>query len=165
MKDDLRFREAKPIVGGREQWGAKGLEHGALPSDQNYFQGRYAIRHAWTGPIKCANPQRGVWGGPPDGGNNQLVIANKLAYVPRGKLSLPQMIKRDIPEIGVRKAATTPLPTTNPAPRINTIPTVTPGAAPPRVKVMSVGGGMLGGLALIGLGQLVARRRRKGQGA
>ena len=46
------------------------LEYGAKPSQQNYFQARYAVRHYWTGPIKCANPQRNVWGGPPDGGRS-----------------------------------------------------------------------------------------------
>ena len=30
----------------------------------NNFQGRYAIRHPWVGPIDCENPQRGRWGGP-----------------------------------------------------------------------------------------------------
>ncbi|HEX2688792.1 MAG TPA: DUF2330 domain-containing protein, partial [Kofleriaceae bacterium] len=51
MKDDLRFRAAKPVTGGREQWSKNGLEYGATPSPQNYFQARYAIRHGWTGPI------------------------------------------------------------------------------------------------------------------
>jgi len=49
MKDDLRFREAKPITGGREQWSKQGLEYGASPARQNNFQARYAIRHWWTG--------------------------------------------------------------------------------------------------------------------
>ena len=70
MKDDLRFREAKPITGGREIWTKNGLEYGAVPSEENYFQARYAIRHWWTGKIACKNPQRGVWGGPPDGSDH-----------------------------------------------------------------------------------------------
>src|SRR4051812_39281608 len=57
MKDDLRFKEAKAITGGREQWSQQGLEYGATPSAQNFFQARYAIRYWWTGPIKCASPQ------------------------------------------------------------------------------------------------------------
>ncbi len=61
MKDDLRFREAKPITGGREVWTKAGLEYGAVPSAENYFQARYAIRHWWTGAITCKNPQRGIW--------------------------------------------------------------------------------------------------------
>src|SRR5205807_2395367 len=67
IKDDLRFKEAKPVTGGREVWTKEGLEYGAVPSEQNFFQARFAVRHWWTGAIKCKNPQRGVWGGPPDG--------------------------------------------------------------------------------------------------
>jgi len=68
----------------------------------NNFQGRYAIRHEWTGPIACASPVRGVWGGPP--GNQQIaapMAATDLAFVPRGKVQLAQMVRRDVPEIGV----------------------------------------------------------------
>ncbi len=47
IKDDLRFKAATPITGGREQMGASGaLETGAIASAENYFQARYAIRHA-----------------------------------------------------------------------------------------------------------------------
>jgi uncharacterized protein (TIGR03382 family) len=40
-------------------------EQGARPDGTNNFQGRYAIRHPWTGPIACKQPVRGRWGGPP----------------------------------------------------------------------------------------------------
>jgi len=103
MKDDLRFREAKPVTGGREQWSKGGLEYGAVASPQNFFQARYAIRHWWTGPIKCQSPQRGVWGGPPDGNDGGTIAASKLAFVPRGKLQLAAMVNRDLWEIGVKK--------------------------------------------------------------
>src|SRR6185503_11721501 len=63
--EDLVFRAASPIMGGREvPSGEGGLERGARPSGFNNFQGRYAIRHPWTGAIACENPRRGVWGGP-----------------------------------------------------------------------------------------------------
>ena len=69
MKDDLVFREAKPVdrrpraVGqGRHR-----VRREAASDGENNFQARYAIRHWWTGPITCENPQRDVWGGPPDG--------------------------------------------------------------------------------------------------
>jgi hypothetical protein len=68
LGEDLVFREAPPILGGREVRDGKGkLETGANTQDRgrNNFQGRYAIRHPWTGEIKCKNPVRGVWGGPP----------------------------------------------------------------------------------------------------
>lgn len=43
------------------------LEERSQPSGVNNFQARYAIRHEWTGPVTCANPVRGRWGGPPSG--------------------------------------------------------------------------------------------------
>ena len=147
MKDDLRFREATPITGGREMWSRQGLEYGATPASQNNFQARYAIRYWWTGPMKCKNPQRGVWGGPPDGGNSQVLAANKTAFAPRGKLQLASVIKRDLWEIGYKKAPP-------PAPKAGT---------PPKTKAMGFGGGAFGGLVLIGLGALLARRRRTAQ--
>ena len=107
MKDDLRFREAKPITGGREVWSKTGLEYDAQPSTiGNYFQGRYAVRHWWTGPLKCEHPKRGVWGGPPDGRLNAVVSAQKTAFAPRGKLALATVIKRDLWELDFKKAAT-----------------------------------------------------------
>ncbi len=66
LGEDLVFRAAEPIAGGREQMSADGkLEHGATKASMNNFQGRYAIRHPWTGPITCQDPKRGIWGGPP----------------------------------------------------------------------------------------------------
>lgn len=142
LGDDLRFREAGPIVGGREQRGPNNqLEHGALASSFNNFQARYAIRHPWTGQIKCKNPVRGVWGGPPNG-ESSLIVASKLAFAPRGKLRLPMVVKRDLPEIGVRRY--------RPRPAVK--------VAPAAVKGM----GVAGALVLLGAGLLGARRRRRG---
>jgi len=148
MKDDLRFRAAKPVTGGREQWSKNGLEYGAQPSQQNYFQARYAIRHWWTGPIACANPQRGVWGGPPDGNYQPTIAANKLAFAPRGQLELGSVIKRDLWEIGYKKQK----------------PQGPNGGGfsqpPPGKKLQSLGFGAMLGLVLIGLGILINRRRK-----
>jgi hypothetical protein len=105
MKDDLRFRTAKPVTGGREQWSKQGLEYGAVASDKNFFQARYAIRHWWTGAIACKAPQRGVWGGPPDGGYGGTIGTGKTAFVARGKLALDTVIGRDLWEINYKKAA------------------------------------------------------------
>ena len=147
MKDDLRFREAKPVTGGREQWSKQGLEYGAAPSAQNYFQARYAIRHWWTGPIACKNPQRGVWGGPPDGNYQPTIAAPKLAFAPRGKLAVSTMIGRDLWEIGLKKARPTPAPT--------------PGVTRPAAGTKAMGFGALGALMLLGLGIAVTRRRSR----
>src|SRR5262245_39393832 len=110
LKDDLVFKAAPPIVGGREfvQTGGK-LEEGAKPSSVNNFQGRYAIRHRWTGPVACKNPSRGIWGGPPSGSSVGPQAAMNLAFVPRGQVSLPASIEGDVPEIGLRKGALEPV--------------------------------------------------------
>ncbi len=104
---DLVFRAAPPIVGGREfmQEGSR-LERGARPDSTNNFQGRYAIRHLWTGPIECDDPKRGVWGGPP----NDLPIASPdtspkaardLAFAPRGTVRLTSLVRSEVPELGI----------------------------------------------------------------
>jgi hypothetical protein len=68
VTEDLVFKAAEPIVGGREHVVANGkLEERSRPDSINNFQARYAIRHEWTGPITCKNPVRGRWGGPPNG--------------------------------------------------------------------------------------------------
>ncbi|HEU4730999.1 MAG TPA: DUF2330 domain-containing protein [Kofleriaceae bacterium] len=130
ITDDLRFRVATPIVGGRElaRNGQGGLEEGAQPSTINNFQGRYAIRHPWTGPIRCEHPRRGTWGGPPPEVMQQagfqapsIKPAVGLAFAPRGGIQLSQVVQRDIPELGIKAGASAP-PRTPPAP---------PHAAPP----------------------------------
>jgi hypothetical protein len=109
LKDDLVFRAAPPIVGGREFVASGGKrEEGARPSGVNNFQGRYAIRHRWTGAISCANPRRGIWGGPPGGGNTAAQAALRLAFVARGQIQLPSSIDGDVPEIGLRQGVLEP---------------------------------------------------------
>ncbi len=142
MKDDLRFREAKPVTGGREKYSRSGIEYGATPAEQSFFQARYAVRHWWTGPLKCKHPTRGVWGGPPDGRDNPTLGASNLAFAPRGQLALGQVIGRDLWEIGFKKG--------KPAPQ----------AQPAKPKAMTFGGAT-GVLALVVLGVLLARRRAR----
>jgi hypothetical protein len=114
LSDDLVFREAAPAVGGREHTiDAQGtLERGGRvdPNEQNNFQARYAIRHPWTGAILCANPRRGVWGGPPDGRANTTVAAKELAETPRANLSLSENVLTPLPELNVRGATAPYLP-------------------------------------------------------
>ncbi|MCB9701548.1 MAG: DUF2330 domain-containing protein [Myxococcales bacterium] len=106
LGEDLIFREAGAIVGGREWIGDKGLEKGALPSGYNNFQARYAIRHPWEGKIACKDPIRGRWGGPWPGVENKgTTAARDLAFAPRGAIELKQMVREDIPELGVMAVA------------------------------------------------------------
>jgi hypothetical protein len=116
ITDDLRFKTAEAIVGGREFVVANGkLEEGAQASSVNNFQGRYAIRHRWTGKISCANPRRNSWGGPPGGGVPQPRPALNLAFAPRGEVKIATAIKQDVPEIGLRKGKLDPIKPAAPA--------------------------------------------------
>jgi MYXO-CTERM domain-containing protein len=151
--NDLVFRAAPPIVGGREERDDAGnLEKRSRPDETNNFQGRYAIRHRWTGPIACDSPQRGRWGGPPDGSDPEIAQgeakpAQNLAFAPRGKVQLPNLVAQDVPEIGVRVGV--PLP----------------GGANMATHPQGCGcqageGGAVGMLGMLGVGFLVLRRRR-----
>ncbi|MCB9677950.1 MAG: DUF2330 domain-containing protein [Alphaproteobacteria bacterium] len=65
VDEDLVFREAEGIIGGRGTPDPEGrFQEAVQASGQNQFQGRYAVLHPWEGPVKCRNPRRGVWGGP-----------------------------------------------------------------------------------------------------
>jgi MYXO-CTERM domain-containing protein len=105
LANDLVFAAAQAIVGGREQRNDKGaLEAGAAPARTNAFQARYAMRHEWTGAVACKEPRRGVWGGPwPDAGiaDPSPLAAQKLAYAPRGSLTLASYVPRGVPELGL----------------------------------------------------------------
>jgi MYXO-CTERM domain-containing protein len=88
LGEDLVFQEAPPIVGGREFMQENGvLERSSRPADygEDNFQARYIIRHYWDGPVACANPQFGRWGGPPSGhqGDASMKVARDLAFVER----------------------------------------------------------------------------------
>ncbi|MCA9662225.1 MAG: DUF2330 domain-containing protein [Myxococcales bacterium] len=102
LGEDLVFREAPAIVGGREFMIGEALEKGSRPSGVNNFQARYAIRHPWEGPITCKDPIRGRWGGPPPGKTNHGTQAAKdLAFAARDAVELKQIVREDIPELGV----------------------------------------------------------------
>jgi hypothetical protein len=113
--DDLVFKEAPPIVGGREVRGADGAldPAAAAPTDReartSAFQGRYAVRHGWSGPISCAAPVRNVWGGPPNGlDNGGAKAAVGLAYAPRGNVQLASFLRTDVAALDLKAAGAPP---------------------------------------------------------
>ena len=57
LSEDLVFREAKPAMGGRANWnGTNGDEGANVAADGvNNFQGRYIIRHYWTGRSRASS--------------------------------------------------------------------------------------------------------------
>jgi MYXO-CTERM domain-containing protein len=106
LKEDLVFRAAAAVAGGREMRDAAGrVETGAQAAGVNNFQARYAIRHEWTGPIECTSPVRGRWGGPPPGTQRAgPQVGKDLAFAPRGQVQLAQMVIGDVPEVEVKAA-------------------------------------------------------------
>ena len=92
LGDDLHFRPAPGIVGGRE-----GAGPGAQPDSTNNFQARYVIRHKWAGKVACENPRYGEWGGPPDGQPPMPVPAVDLAFAARDA-DLGALVKSGLPE-------------------------------------------------------------------
>jgi len=109
LTEDLVFKQAPPITGGREQLNENGqLEQGATAAEVNNFQGRYAIRHTWQGAIACDKYTRGNWGGLPDAPRPKAIPARDTAYVvKRDAVSLPAVIRSHIPELGLTAATTT----------------------------------------------------------
>lgn len=114
--EDLVFAAAPPMVGGREVRDADGaLEKGATQARQNTFQGRYIIRHEWTGDATCDDPRFGVWGGPPGGGSagvHGAPSANTRGEAPPQSVSvdLAQLIKEPLGDLTVRPARDVELP-------------------------------------------------------
>jgi MYXO-CTERM domain-containing protein len=173
VPNDLVFKEAKPIIGGREvNDGPNGaLEERASESSYNNFQGRYIIRHQWEKAISCANPVRGRWGGPwPDAqiaeGSTSAV---GTAFVKRGAAHLPLLVAQDVPEIGVRAAGIAAREPDGAAPPPATSPRAEEEATAPVAKTttrrgcgcQTTGGGDVGGGLLLALGVALSMRRRR----
>jgi hypothetical protein len=112
LGEDLRFREAPAIVGGREFLHTRGkLEEGARQGSRNNFQARYAIRHPWKGPITCDEPRFGIWGGPPSGEKKAgTMSALNLAFAKRGAVKLASYVRQDVPELNIETSNPLPKP-------------------------------------------------------
>jgi hypothetical protein len=180
LGEDLVLREAKPILGGREVRGEGGvLESGATTgAGANTFQGRYAVRHPWTGPIACAAPVRNVWGGPPNGlDNGGAKPALGLAYAPRQNVQLTSFLRSDVGALDLQATGAPPTGVGTFAPPSPEPPSASAavedaGAAAPEAKrsgclgcaiTPAKGGAGAAALALAGLAGLVVftRRRRR----
>jgi MYXO-CTERM domain-containing protein len=176
LGEDLVFEAAPAIVGGREFLQNDGqLERGAVeePGGWNNFQARYMIRHAWAGAIACDNPQRGIWGGPPDAqGSNQPAVARDLAFVARdanlsgfvtesAKAELERSVGK-LPE-GPSEPVTEPEPVVDPGESPTSGGPIVgygedSGCAHCSVERAGAGGALAFGLGLLGL---LGMRRRK----
>lgn len=173
LGDDLVFRAAPPIAGGREwyqnaaagaatdpSWKPK-LERGASASSYNNFQGRYAVRHPWTGPVTCTAPHRGRWGGPPAGTATEPTRAAKdLAFASRAA-SFASYVKEDVPELGFSKSGPPVAVSTTP-PSDTDKPAVKSGGCAGCTTSGTSASDLAGGFFFFGFAAtLLARRRRR----
>jgi hypothetical protein len=104
LGEDLVFRAAKPIVGGREfLTDGKALEQGSRPDSMNNFQARYAIRYPWTGPVACKDPVYGRWGGPPAGkAGGGTGTASNTAQLARDPAKVDALAESPVAELDVK---------------------------------------------------------------
>jgi MYXO-CTERM domain-containing protein len=167
LTDDLRFREAPAIAGGREVRGGQGLETGARPAPVNNFQARYAIRHPWTGPIRCEHPVRQRWGGPPaeiasEPGFRPVgtEAATGLAFAPRGGLDLGLAVRTSVPELGITAGVTATAPPAAPPAANGSDAPAAPAREPRRTGCGCASSDAPGGLVVL-LAALALRRRRR----
>ena len=103
LGEDLVFKQAPAIVGGREFLSnGTELEKGSRPDSNNNFQARYVIRHPWKGAIACENPRRGVWGGPPGGMMPPPAAAQNTAFTERKPELAKALAESPIDELGIK---------------------------------------------------------------
>jgi len=159
VKNDLVFKVANAIQGGREGFGGKRRRF-RRSSSRNMFQGRYAIRHKWTGRIDCKNPQRGRWGGPPRNSHRRnpgAKAALDLAFAKRGA-KLTRFVRTDVPALGIKAAGApavaAPVKTTTAKPK-------TKSKKKKGCSVTGSGNGTTSTLLLLGAAVLLARRSRR----
>jgi hypothetical protein len=137
------------------------LEEGSRDASQNNFQGRYAIRHEWTGAIACASPVRHRWGGPPSGESYAGPQPGKdLARAPRGAVKLAQLVAQDVPEVDIKAAGGTTAPAGAPEARSGgKAPSGAPAAHGKGCGCQSSTGTCGGGLLLVAVLFILRRKR------
>ena len=119
----------------------------------NNFQARYVIRHAWTGAITCEHPQRGIWGGPPGGGEPPIRPAAQIAFAPRDR-KLSSFLAQDVDEIDYKVS------------QADKTARFKPSGIPQKGGscagcAAATGGGFVGFFALLGLAAIGLGRRRR----
>ena len=102
LSEDLLFREALPVVGGRAGYDTKATEQPGetQPGASNNFQARYIVRHYWKDKVACKNPLYEEWGGPTNG-DTPLQGAGDVASAPRGKIALKEVVRSPLPAMGL----------------------------------------------------------------
>jgi hypothetical protein len=120
LGEDLVFRAADPVEGGRERFDESGaIERTATAAFLNNFQARFVIRHPFEGAIACASPLRGVWGGPPGGTEAHTTVATDVGAAARTGITLAAVVRSPVPELEL-----------GPPPALPAAPVATPAPAP-----------------------------------
>jgi hypothetical protein len=165
LGEDIVFQEAPAIVGGREFMQENGvLERSSRPADYggDNFQARYIIRHYWDGPVTCANPNFGIWGGPPHA-QEGMKVARDLAFVKRDAKLDSFVTAAAHTELGLAgEAPAAALPheaKREKALQGGSMSTSEGGCAHCSANQGRFGTGALAGLGLLGLLGLIRRRR------
>ena len=147
LGEDLIFKTAGAIVGGRQVARDGALEKGASTSDLgfNQFQGRYIMRNYWTGPVSCSNPDWDRWG-PAGSGASVAVGPTSGGSTEASSDELEFMVREDVAALG--------LDMMNPPPEPGELASGCGCAAPGSGAVPA------GGLALFVFGVFGLRRAR-----
>lgn len=110
LGEDLVFRQATALFGGRGVPDGRGelTERHRGDATVNQFQGRYVMLHPWEGPVRCAQPRRGVWGGDPHGGEDQASTAPSAVHggplKPASRVELIEALDQDLPLLDAPEA-------------------------------------------------------------
>ncbi len=72
--------------------------------------------HPWNGPVACASPQRGRWGGPSGSQLAAPQAAQNLAFAPRGKVALTSLVAQGVTAIDLLSSGDRPPPRALPLP-------------------------------------------------
>jgi hypothetical protein len=147
LGEDLVFRTAPPVAGGREVRNDAGALEETAPGYVNNFQARYAIRHAWQGAITCEHPVRGRWGGRPLGADPNAPFTGAAPTIApahaaprvgaaRSTLAIEPLVLTPVVDLGLSGRATASPPSTSATPAAGTAAagtgaSSTPGSSAP----------------------------------
>src|SRR5262249_29409314 len=104
--EDLVFREAKPVMGGRANWNGTSGDAGAQVSESggiNNFQGPNIITHYWKGAVPGKAPVNTRWAAPPANATGQTAPTRPKGVAPaaRGRVALSASVRSPVPLLGI----------------------------------------------------------------
>ena len=166
LKEDLVFKQAGPIIGGRGTPSGRNprmMEEGSSTGSINNFQGRYIMLNRWEGKITCDAPNYGVWGGPSgEDDAPKTTPAKDTAFVQRGKFKLAAAFDQEsVPGLKLKPVAADDTSTREAAPEQPSSAPVTQEKKKNSSCASAPAGAPASPLALLLLGLLGLLRRRR----